>query len=236
MTKPEFSETHTSSGATQRRDNGPDHCARDRPAPEPGRSIPCFLAGTLIATKRGEVAVEDLRPADMVVVRDGGFAPIRWIGSVRLDARGAWQDCHAPICIPRGAMGRNMPARDLYVSPDHRIWMRDAAFETHFAQREVLIPARHLVGWKGIKQVSYVPEPLYFHLLFDRHQILLSDGMLTESLDPGRLDLDQFDHQARDEMRRLFPDLLGLAGDSATARKCLTEDEAPLALGPRSAA
>lgn len=193
-------------------------------------TIPCFLAGTKISTKRGEVPVENLRPGDMVMVRDGGFAPIRWIGSVSVDASGAWKDLNAPIKIPRGAMGRNMPARDLYVSPNHRIWMQDAAYEVYFTAREVLIPAKHLVGWKGITQVSYVPNPEYFHLLFDTHQIILSDGMLTESFHPGELTIDQFDHEARDELLRLFPELINLASYGETARRCLKGYEVPLAL------
>ncbi|WP_372885704.1 Hint domain-containing protein [Shimia sp.] len=201
-----------------------------------GGFIPCFLAGTLIATKRGEIAVEDLRPGDMVVVRDGGFVPLRWIGSVRVDARGHGMADNAPVRIPRGAMGRNMPARDLYVSPNQRIWMADAAFEMHFAEREVLIPARHLVGWKGIRQVSYVPEPEYFHLLLDSHQIILSDGMLTESFHPGEARLDQFDTEARDELFRMFPDLMALAGQGATARRCLKGDEVPVALSLKTVA
>lgn len=199
-------------------------------------TIPCFLAGTLIATKRGEVPVETLRPGDMVVVRDGGFAPVRWIGSVRADARGESHHCNAPICIPKGAMGPNMPARDLYVSPNHRIWMRDPAFEMMFEEREVLIPAKHLVGWKGIRQVSYIPEPEYFHILFDAHQIILSDGMLTESFHPGEVTIDQFEHEARDEILRLFPELINLASYGDTARRCLKGYEVPLALHARSAA
>lgn len=199
-------------------------------------TIPCFLQGTKIATKRGEVAVEDLRPGDMVVVRDGGFAPIRWIGSVRSDARGAWFEQNAPIRIPRGAMGSNMPARDLYVSPNHRIWMRDASFEMFFEEREVLVPAKHLVGWKGIEQVRYVPEPEYFHILFDTHQIIMSDGMLTESFHPGEVTIDQFEQEARDELLRLFPELIELASYGDTARRCLKSYEVPLALRMKSAA
>lgn len=199
-------------------------------------TIPCFLAGTLIATKRGEIAVEELRPGDMVMVRDGGFAPIRWIGSLKADARGPWQEQNAPVKIPKGAMGRNMPARDLYVSPNHRIWMRDAAFEMFFAEREVLIPAKHLVGWSGITQVSYVPEPEYFHLLFDSHQIIMSDGLLTESFHPGEVTIDQFEHETRDELLRLFPELINLASYGDTARRCLKSYEVPLALRSKSAA
>lgn len=199
-------------------------------------TIPCFLRGTLITTKRGEVAVEDLRPGDMVVVRDGGFEPIRWIGSVSANAKGHHKEKNAPICIPKGSMGRGMPIRDLYVSPNHRIWMRNPAYEVYFDTREILVPAKHLVGWKGISQVSYVTEPEYFHLLFDTHQIILSDGMPTESFHPGEIALDQFAHETRDELLQLFPSLLALAASGQTARRCLKGYEVPLAIDASLAA
>jgi hypothetical protein len=199
-------------------------------------TIPCFLAGTKIATRRGEVAVEDLRPGDHVMVRDGGFAPIRWIGRYTANARGAGFDKAAPIKIPRGAMGKGQPSRDLYVSPNHRIWMRDASFEMLFEAREVLVPAKQLIGWNGITQVSYVPQPEYFHFLCDAHQIVMSDGLLTESFHPAEVTLDQFEHEARDEILRMFPDLMQVATGGKTARRCLKGYETQLAMNARSVA
>lgn len=199
-------------------------------------TIPCFLVGTKIATRAGEIPVEDLRPGDHVMVRDGGFAPVRWIGRYTANARGEAFEKAAPIKIPRGALGRGQPSRDLYVSPNHRIWMRDASFEMLFESREVLIPAKQLVGWNGITQVGYVPQPEYFHFLFDRHQIVLSDGLLTESFHPGEVSLDQFQHEARDELLQVFPDLMDVATSGKTARRCLKSYEAQLALNAKSAA
>ena len=199
-------------------------------------TIPCFLHGTRIAMRDGERRVEDLKPGDRVMVRDGGFAPIRWIGRVTVSARGRNHTKNAPVRIPKGAFERGVPARDLYVSPNHRIWMNDPAFELHFANREVLVPAKHLIGWMGIGQVDYVPEPKYFHILFDQHQIVISDGLPTESFHPGEVTFDQFESESRDELLRLFPDLEALARQSSTARFCLKSHEVPLALVVKSAA
>ena len=42
--------------------------------------IPCFAPGTLIATPKGEVPVENLRAGDRVITRDNGIQEIRWTG------------------------------------------------------------------------------------------------------------------------------------------------------------
>ena len=46
---------------------------------------PCFTPGTQIATERGAVAVEALRPADRVVTRDNGLRRVHWIGRRDVD-------------------------------------------------------------------------------------------------------------------------------------------------------
>jgi hypothetical protein len=43
-------------------------------------SVPCFVAGTLIATPEGEKLVETLQPGDLVLTHDDGPQPIRWVG------------------------------------------------------------------------------------------------------------------------------------------------------------
>ncbi len=199
-------------------------------------TVPCFLFGTKITTKRGEIPIEDLQLGDMVVVRDGGFVPIRWIGSHRVDARGSGFEKLAPIRIPKGAIARGVPARDLYVSPNHKVWMHDASFEMLFEEREVLISARQLVGWKGIEQVSYIPEPEYFCIMLDAHQIIISDGMQTESLNPGGLEMKQIKCATHIELLQVPSSLIEVFARGETARRCLQSHEARLALQTKWAA
>ncbi|MEM9794168.1 MAG: Hint domain-containing protein, partial [Pseudomonadota bacterium] len=47
--------------------------------------IPCLTRGTLIDTTRGAVAVEELEAGDMVITRDAGPQPVRWVGSRTVD-------------------------------------------------------------------------------------------------------------------------------------------------------
>lgn len=43
-------------------------------------ALPCFVAGTLIATADGQRRVETLRRGDMVWTLDHGLLPVGWIG------------------------------------------------------------------------------------------------------------------------------------------------------------
>jgi hypothetical protein len=106
-------------------------------------SWPCFLTGTRIATARGDIAVEHLRIGDRVRVAAGGSRPVRWIGRRSLDpGRHARPPSVLPVCIQRDAFGPGLPRRDLFLSPDHAIFVED-----------VLIPAQYLVNGTTVRQM-----------------------------------------------------------------------------------
>ena len=140
-------------------------------------TIPCFVSGTRISTPDGEVAVQSLKPGDMVETRDNGPQPLRWIGRRVVAARGDL----APIRIAANTFGQH---RALMVSPQHRVLIRDAASELLFGESEVLVAAKHLQDGRSVAQVSggWVE---YVHLLFDQHQVVISEGLPTESFLPG---------------------------------------------------
>ena len=193
--------------------------------------IACFLSGTLIATQNGEVAIEDLTAGDQIALQGGGFATLRWVGYSDADASGENHESTAPICIPAHAFGADMPKRDLYVSPNHRIWLQHGMLELHFATNEVLVAAKHLVGWRGITQATDVPSPRYFHMLFDQHEIVISDGLPTESFHPAAIVTTGFDRETREELLALFPEMDHMALQNTTAASlCLKAYEVPVAM------
>ena len=138
--------------------------------------VTCFASGTHILTDRGEVAVEALREGDRVMTRDGAHRPIVWIGQRRIDtASHPHPERVRPIRIRRGAFADNMPHRDLLVSPDHAIFVDGC-----------LIPARLLVNHASIAQDRAAGGIHYYHIELDRHDVILSEGLPTESyLDTG---------------------------------------------------
>ncbi len=187
--------------------------------------VPCFTPGTRIATQRGDVPVEALLPGDLVQTRDSGMQPLRWIGrrtlgASELDAAPTL----APVRIAAGALGPGLPARDLTVSPQHRVLVSGALPELLFGDDEVLVAAVHLVGCPGIDWLD-VDEVTYLHLLFDRHEIVLSDGLWSESFQPGDRTLAGMDAAQRAEIGALFPTLDAVI-DFASARRSLKAHEA----------
>ena len=137
--------------------------------------VPCYAAGTLIATPGGDVAVENLSVGDAVLTQASGAASIIWIGTRRVDcARHPQPEKVQPIRIQAGAFGRNIPRRDLFLSPDHAV----------FAEG-VLIPAKHLVNGTTIT-INSRNAVTYYHVELDCHDVLLAERLPCESyLDNG---------------------------------------------------
>lgn len=171
-------------------------------------AVVCFGRGTLITTEHGDVPVEDLTKGDLILTADNGYQPIRWIGSNQVS--GATLDKHEnlrPIRICAGALGNGAPAADLIVSPQHRILVRSKIAQRMFGEDEVLVAARQLLLLDGIDIATEEPGVEYFHFLFDRHEIVCSDGAWTESLYTGPMALNSVNPAARSEIMTLFPEL-----------------------------
>lgn len=136
---------------------------------------PCFAAGTLVTTERGEVAVEALEVGDLVATASGESRPVIWIG-----ARHVACDRHPrrhevdPIRVKAHAFGPGVPRRDLLLSPGHAV-MVDG----------VLVPVSLLANGATIAQEP-VAAIRYYHVELDAHDVLLAEGMPCETyLDDG---------------------------------------------------
>lgn len=179
--------------------------------------VPCFTRGSRIMTPAGEVPVEDLVPGDLVMTLDAGPQPLLWTGHRALTEAELRASPHlAPITIAAGALGEGLPRRDLTVSPQHRVLVRSRIAQRMFGRHEVLVAAKHLLGAAGVT-VAARPGPVeYWHIMFDRHQIVLSEGATTESLFVGREAFKSLTEESRREIIELLPQLRG--GVPAPAR------------------
>ncbi|SDY02464.1 Ig-like domain-containing protein [Citreimonas salinaria] len=192
--------------------------------------VPCFTPGTLIATPQGERPVEDLKPGDRVITRDNGIQQIAWVGRKDLTGRDLARAPHMnPVLIRQGALGKGLPEQDMLVSPNHRVLVASDRAALYFEEREVLVAAKHLTGIGGIDTVEAAAVS-YIHVMFERHEVILSNGAWTESFQPGDYSLRGIDEAQREEILALFPELAHATGleSYGAARRSLKRHEALL--------
>lgn len=188
-------------------------------------TVPCFVAGTMIRTAEGQRAVETLQPGDLVWTLDHGMQPLRWVGQRDVAAVGSF----APVHIRAGTFGDHA---HLVVSPQHRILVRDPLADLVFGTSEVLVAAKHLVDGRSVVSVEG-GSVTYVHLLFDRHEIVLANGLATESFLPGPQTVGAFEADIQAEIALLFPELDLETGEGygVAARQILKKHEARLLSG-----
>jgi hypothetical protein len=161
----------------------------------------CFRAGTRIATEQGDRPIEHLKAGDLVRTASGRLRPIVWIGERRIDlARHPRPNAAAPIRVLADAFGPGLPSRDLYLSPNHGLFIED-----------VLIPVRALVNGTAIRQEPATGTVHYLHIELDTHDIVLAENLPAETyLDVG----DRSLFLGR-PVTTLHPDVSDLAWDAA---------------------
>ncbi len=193
--------------------------------------IPCFTPGTMISTLDGLRDVAELSKGDVVLTRDNGMQEIQWIGERALSEEDLAEMPHLrPILIKKGALGNGLPDRNMMVSPNHRVLINDPKAELMLGEAEVLVAAKHLLDLPGVRK-SIANEVRYIHFMFERHEIVLSDGMWTESFQPGMQAMAGLESAQREEIYTLFPELKANPTDVfVAARKVLRKPEARLLL------
>lgn len=162
-------------------------------------TVPCLVAGTLVETPGGLVAVEDLQPGDLVLTRDDGAQPVLWCGRTTRRAKGR----DAPVVIAAGTLGDHGEAE---LSQNHRVLMRSPQAELLFGEGEVLVKAKELVNGASVRLRRDGTPVTYVHVMFDRHQIIRGNGLESESYHPGEETIGSFDAETREEILRLMPE------------------------------
>ena len=167
----------------------------------------CFAQGTLIDTSAGPIPVENLSTGDLITTMDNGPKALRWVGARTLNTAALTRNPHLrPITIKANALGPQNPTADLTVSPQHRILLNTPNVQLNFWLEAALAPAKGLVDNDKVT-ISAQDSVTYYHLLFDRHEIIRSNGTWTESLFPGKQSMLALDAAARAEVFELFPEL-----------------------------
>jgi hypothetical protein len=165
------------------------------------QAVACFAEGTSIETERGPVPVEHITVEDRLVTVGGASEPVVWVGSRTVNcARHPEPETVWPVRVRAGAFGAGRPRRDLFLSPDHAVFVNG-----------VLVPVKLLADGASIVQESR-DQVTYYHVELPEHAVILAEGLAVESyLDTG--DRANF---GRDGVMRPHPDFAArLAPDTA---------------------
>ena len=152
----------------------------------------CFMPGTMIRTPDGEVAVEALKPGDLVLTTTGEAKPVNWVGRQTVSKRFADPLRSYPIRVRAGALDDNVPARDLLISPDHALLVGG-----------VMVQAGALVNGTSITRERTIPDTfVYYHVELDDHSLILAEGAPAETF-VDNVDRMNFDNWS--EYQALYP-------------------------------
>lgn len=165
-------------------------------------AIVCFTTGMRFQTKNGLTAAEDLEVGQEVETFDNGYQPIRFIYRRKVLATGT----HAPIVFEKGALGSN---ERFVVSQKHRIhtsMLEGRASWYHDKFSNNLIEARELLNGTSIRILTTQKDVEYFHIMFDNHELVWSEGVLSETWQPHRRNLRR-DKALREELLSIFPEI-----------------------------
>ena len=172
--------------------------------PAPGAV--CFAGGTFILTPSGNVLVENLSVGDVVTTLDHGAKPIVWISK----SEHVWPGsavCELPVHISRNSFGPGRPLRDLVVSPQHKILLTTSKLNAGNRPSEALAPAKGLTDMQGIRIMRGKRSVVYYHIMLASHEILISEGLESESFYPGPMAMAMLRPAQRKEILALFPKL-----------------------------
>ncbi|MGB7319023.1 MAG: Hint domain-containing protein [Planktotalea sp.] len=142
---------------------------------------------------------------DMLITADGRHAPVRWVYAKHWSAAQMQASPNlAPICIAQDALGIGLPKRDLYVSQQHRILVDGPIAKRMFGSREVLVPAKALLDLPGVRLHRPNRALSYHHVMLDAHDIVISEGIRSESLYFGPQALTSIPEPALNEAMALL--------------------------------
>jgi glycosyltransferase involved in cell wall biosynthesis len=167
-------------------------------------SVPCFLAGTRIATPTGERPVESLAIGDLVLTHDGAGKPIKWIGRRRYTAPFPENPDLIPVLIAAGALAPKVPRRELRLSPLHAVLIDG-----------FLVPAGALINGRSVRSVTGLTEIQYYHIETEDHDIILAHNTPAETF-IDEASRTMFDNA--EEYFRLYPHAARLTAMLAAPR------------------
>ncbi|WP_298922265.1 Hint domain-containing protein [uncultured Roseobacter sp.] len=201
-------------------------------SPNSGSIPACYAPGSLISTPAGAKPVEALVPGDLVLTTDGAVRPIRWIWSGTQPLEQLDRD-QKPVLIRAGALGPDLPSRDLIVSAQHRIVVGAFGQLQDIFDGPYMVPAKALTGMPGIRFMPGKRSIVWHHFLCDDHCIVFANALASESLLLGAGIVGALRPNQLEELSQLLSRPITSATREQPALPCLTVGQTKKALARR---
>lgn len=176
----------------------------------------CFDASTQIRTRKGDIRVDRLVSGDEVMTLDHGYQQLVWVGHSQM--RGT--DANAPVVFHNSKTGDEY----LSVSQQHRMLVTGPMVQQMCGQHQALIAAKHLVNNDTIR-IKPRSRVHFVHILCNAHELVLANGVWSETLYLGPRSLSVLSDSARSDFSRKCPEIFARSFDeeprTATARPFL---------------
>jgi len=170
------------------------------------KGVICFASDTRISTPQGPKLLQELGEGDYVDTKDNGPQEILWTGRRHMTGARLYAMPHLrPIRVREGALGSDRPDGDLIVSPLHRMLIKGRHAQLLYNTDEVLVAAKDLINDRSVVLDTELKSVTYVHLMMDQHQILMANGVETESFHPANTSLDVLDPNQRDGLLEVYP-------------------------------
>ena len=165
-----------------------------------------FARGSLVATIKGPVAVEDLLPGDYVVTPRGP-EPVVWIGSTTFvpGITNSTTSLTRLVRITADSHGLGRPMGDLLVGPAARMQIRRDRLQDLIGNAHVLAPVADFIDGERIIEISPPGSVQLYHVALARHTTLTVGGFEMESYHPGRNAAAELGQNMRSLFLSMFP-------------------------------
>ena len=132
----------------------------------PAPAYICFPAGTPVLTDQGEVDIDKIDPKKHTI-RANKIEGITETTSIE----------NYVVMIKKDAFSRNVPCRDTSISANHKIM-----FNNQMVQAREFVDKKEFID--TIYKVAYTGETLYNVLLENKHDLMIVNNLIAETLSP----------------------------------------------------
>lgn len=162
--------------------------------------------GTPLQTKKGPVAIEDLRPGDRVMTVHGKSERIKWIGSATF-APTDMQSDKTMTRLMADSFGISRPDSFLTLGPAARLLQTPPHLRGRQGKKRIMAHANVFVDGVNVIAVTPPTPVQMFHLCLERHTAVIAGGLEVETYHPGTNPTQMLSHTLKTVFLSIFPHL-----------------------------